>query len=166
MRDFMQGPSYWTDLDAPNLNAELRSGDTEKAGPLKINPYRQSYDYYGAGKRIGILGKALAIFTLYGHLIPGFMLQKLQENPMRAFPLQGRCMSGIFGQGKVLYWHERTNEGFVAEHSKKQFFRNMIDIAGVSISVLLNYQKIRKAYRREYKNLVSPANWERYFGGQ
>lgn len=163
MRDFLQGPSYWADLDAPNLNNELRSGDTEKAMPLTIDPFAESYDYYGARQRIGLFRKALRILTLYGHILPSFILRRLQEMPMRALPFQGRCMSGIFGQERVLYWYPRTNEGFIATHSKRRFFRNLIDLAGVSIAVLRKYNTMRHEYRHEYKMLVSPKQWHDYF---
>ena len=163
MRDFLQGPSYWAQLDAPALNNELRSGDTEKAMPLEIDAFSESYDYYDTSRPTGLFRKALRILTLYGHIVPSILLRRLQEMPMRALPFQGRCMSGIFGQERVLYWYQRTNEGFIATHSKRMFFRNLLDLAGASFAVLLKFNTVRHEYRREYKKLVTPKQWHDYF---
>jgi hypothetical protein len=137
------------------FNADLRKGDADQ--PKQVNATAHPYVH-----RASRLRKFAQLLTLNGHLLPKLLMKSAPS--MRSFPLQHRAVAGVFREPRVLYLNESTNEGYVAEHSKKKFFRNLVDLAKTSLEVVRHYEETRQAYADAYPNLVSPDYWKKHFG--
>ncbi len=157
MRDFMRGPALLNDMRFSEFNATLRKGDNEQ--PKQVNATSQAYVH-----RPSRLRKAAQLLTLNGHLLPGWLMKSAAG--LRSLPLQHRAIAGVFRERKVLYLNEATNEGYVAEHSKQKFFRNLLDLATTGLLVAQHYEEVRHAYAEAYAGLVSADYWTKHFAVQ
>jgi GT2 family glycosyltransferase len=162
MQDFLKGPEWWKNLDLTTLNADLRARDTEVPKALPFDVRRDCVDYYTTGYAGSRLRWLAQLLTLNGHLLPRAALRR--GGRRRWLPLQRRGYSAVFAQLEVVYWYEPTGEGFVAQHSKPQFFRNLRQLLGTSLELLRHYPRVRDEYRAAYPDMVSPAAWRRRFG--
>jgi GT2 family glycosyltransferase len=163
IRDFLRGPKFWEDTDLATLHRELRSNDDETLGSLGFDIRAATVEYDASTRQAGLLGRAARNMTLNGHLLPRWLIRRIQSTPMRAVDVQTRAPAATFCQERVLCWYPPTGEGFVVEHSKRKFFTNLARLLVLSIRLMGRYRAVREAYIEAYPAMVKPQYWERYF---
>jgi GT2 family glycosyltransferase len=154
VKDVSEGPSFWLDnMDASRVRKSVGAfSPAEKMQPID----RGQYDVVYGSPFESRLRKFFRIATLNGFLLPGFMLKDGVMFQHKSF--RGNLRE-IFRYKRVLYEYEPTHMGYVAEHSKKEFFSVSWDFVKASWGLMLNYRSLQSLYNNHLQELTSRGFW-------
>lgn len=154
--DFMKGPKYFEDdIDATKARkkvAEIR--ELEFLKPME-GVSKQEFETHF----LGLFWKYARKFTLNGHLVPEFMLDKSERFADKRYSMERT----FFLAKNVTYVDPETNTGFTIPQSKKKYFKNLAKATKLSAEYLLRHKKVKKQYQDNYAKMCSPEAWNRRF---
>lgn len=160
LRHVAEGPSFFREnLDLLEVRTEIgRWQPSEKLQPvdrsgMKLRAARHS--------REGALHRAWRFATLQGFLLPRAFLRNRVQVQEKSF--YGRA-SAAFRHRRVLYEHVPTNTGYVAEHDRRLFFREIRACAAALVAFSRRMPELRREYERALPQLASREFWRSVYG--
>jgi GT2 family glycosyltransferase len=155
---FLEGPKAWMAIDHSALHDELRTCAEEKPGPLTpdlaaIAPRRPRH------KALRAFGFVFALTTLGGALVPS----RLRLGGYGVAPIDARAVGVATLRNRVLYRHDRLDEGYVVERDNKRFMRLLRETSVAVLAIARNYKRLKREYRAAYPAMVSTEAWESRF---
>ena len=155
---FLEGPKAWMAIDHSALHDELRVCAEEKPGPLTpelaaIAPRRPRH------KVLRVFGFVFALLTLGGALVP----KRLRLGGYGVAPIDARAVGVATLRNRVLYRHDRLDEGYVVERDNARFFALLRKTAAAVLAIARNYKRLKREYRAAYPAMVSTEAWEARF---
>ena len=157
----MIGPKFWTEnMDMskirPLIGSFTPAEKMEKVDLANISAIRADYDE-------SALKKIIRIITLNGFLLPSFCIKDdivYQEKSFRAW------FRALFLHKKVLYYYEPSGLGYIAEHNKKLFFKELFSFGWQSMRFIFKYNKLKKEYQEALPYLTSEEFWREVYKGE
>jgi glycosyltransferase involved in cell wall biosynthesis len=158
VQELLRGPRHWLTLDQAALHERVGAFAIERAAPLgaelaRVEPMRVPA---GAGR---ILAALASIVTLGGHLLP----RRFDRSPLRAVPIQHRVLGASPGHAAILYRDTTGAFGFVATRDRRRFLRLFGDMLLTAVRIRRRFERVRKAYRDAYPEMVSDDYWRTQF---
>jgi GT2 family glycosyltransferase len=155
---FLDGPKAWATIDHSALHDELRVCAEEKPGPLlpdlaAIAPRLPRH------KLLRVGGFVFALLVLGGALIP----KRLRLGGHGVAPIDARAVGVATLRNRVLYRHDRLDEGYVVERDNARFFRLLRETTAAVFAIARNYKRLKREYRAAYPEMVSTEAWEARF---
>lgn len=155
--DFMKGPAYFEDdIDASEARKKVANlRELEFLKPVEEGVSKQEFETYFAG----LFWKYARKFTLNGHIIPEFMLDKSERFVDKRYSME----RNFFLADHVTYVDPETNTSFTIPQSKRKYFKNLAKATKLSAEYLLKHKKIKKQYQDNYERMCSPDAWQKRF---
>lgn len=158
IEDFMKGPSYWrNDLDASEARSAIaKFGNDEKLRYIN----KGEYDLHFEDMHESYFRKLLRILTLNGFLLPSFFVNKnvvFQEKGFRA------NFREVFLHRRVLYLHTPSSQGYIAEYSKKRFFKESFRFSKKVFELWKSSKDLRGSYNKELPKMTSEEFWNEVY---
>ncbi len=155
---FLEGPKAWMVIDHSALHDDLRTCAEEKPGPLApdlavIASRRPRH------KVLRVFGFLFALLTLGGALVPS----RLRLGGYGVAPIDARAVGVATLRNRVLYRHDRLDEGYVVERDNTRFFRLLRETSSAVVAIARNYKRLKREYRAAYREMVSTESWEARF---
>jgi hypothetical protein len=150
----MKGPKFWTEnMDMskirPLIGSFAPSEKMEKINLAEYEPLR--VDYHESKIR-----KLFRIVTLNGFLLPSCCIKDdvvYQEKSFRAW------FRAVYRHKKVLYYYEPNGLGYIAEHNKKLFFKELFSFGWQALKFVVKYNTLKKAYQKALPHMTSEKFW-------
>jgi galactofuranosylgalactofuranosylrhamnosyl-N-acetylglucosaminyl-diphospho-decaprenol beta-1,5/1,6-galactofuranosyltransferase len=155
---FLEGPEAWMRIDHSALHDELRTCAEEKPGPLPADlaaiPPRRPRP-----KVLRAFGFLFAVLLVGGTIVP----KRLRLRGWGVAPIDARAVGIATLRDRVLYRHDRLDEGYVVERDNKRFFALLRATVATMTTVARRYGRLKRAYRAAYPEMVSTEAWEARF---
>jgi GT2 family glycosyltransferase len=154
----LQGPIFWTNnLDTSNVRTQLNSfKPSENMENIDLTNYK--FKKTKMSKNIFI--RIFQLCTLNGFLLPSFCLKN--EIAYAEKSKSGRFRK-IYGYKKVLYYYKATKKGYIAEHNKTLFYKELFSFAWQAAKFIFKFQKLRKEYQQSLSYLTSEKFWREVY---
>jgi galactofuranosylgalactofuranosylrhamnosyl-N-acetylglucosaminyl-diphospho-decaprenol beta-1,5/1,6-galactofuranosyltransferase len=155
---FLEGPKAWMAIDHSALHDELRACVEEKPGPLPADlaaiPPRRPRP-----KVLRAFGFLFAVLLGGGTVVPA----RLRLRGYGVAPIDARAVGVATLRDRVLYRHDRLDEGYVVERDNKRFFALLRETIATMVTVARRYGRLKREYRSAYAEMVSTEAWEDRF---
>ncbi len=153
--DVLKGPGFWTqDMDMREKRAEVQAfGGLEKMLPIDrtlLSEMRRPAHHESKLRRL------VRRATLNGFLLPGFMLRNEVAFQHKGF---AGTLREVFRFRRVLYEHQPSQTGYVAQHDKRQFFTALFDFLVKLTRFAVYAERLRRDYRAKIPVMTSEAFW-------
>ncbi|MBW4648111.1 MAG: glycosyltransferase [Kastovskya adunca ATA6-11-RM4] len=162
--DFLQGPDYLKNTNPEEKNLEiLKMGEKAVKNPDMPFIYGKYSDSIHESENS--IHRLFRLITLNGHLLPSFFFysdQRLVEKGYKIAPIQGYRPINAFRAKKVLYYNLSTQEGFVVQLARGEFFKILKNIVVLAFILLFKFPTISSLYRQTLPELTNKAFWENY----
>jgi GT2 family glycosyltransferase len=158
MKDFLAGPREWMKIDHSTKHDELRQVQEEKASPLSADLLKLGFSP-PKRKAIRLIGFMMSPLLGGGRWLPRF----LRTTKIGVAQIDVRAVGLAIRHDKILYRHPRFDEGFICERDADRFARIQREVFSTTWQLLRSYNSLKKAYRRDYAELVSSESWKKRF---
>lgn len=155
-----EGPDFWTNNIDMSKVRPLLSKMTEGERPAPMVLPRDSVQKH---KRENWLRTLARILTLNGFLLPEMFIRNRTLLEPKQFT--GRPYA-VFRNRRVAYVLPNSNLGYIVEHDKKRFFKDLRAFISEIIKLQKNYGKLYAAYRKRLPELTSEAFWRDIYKDQ
>ena len=159
VEDFLKGPKYIENLNGEQSLKE-HCAKNEKLIPLSEIPYPNAakddpYDY----ESLNIFQKLIYVFTINGHLLPNFLLRNYPSViAYDWFFVPGKN----FRRKKLIAVNENGRTGNVREMDRKRCFELIDRYVTVMGRYRRYHEKVEKAYRKQFKEMITEKFWKEY----
>jgi len=155
---FLEGPQAWMAIDHSALHDELRTCAEEKPAPLpgelaSISPKRPR------PKVLRAFGFLFAVVLVGGTILP----PRFRLGGYGVAPIDARAVGVATLRNRVLYRHDRLDEGYVVERDNARFFALLRLTFNTMFTVAKRYKRLKREYRSAYPEMVSTEAWEARF---
>ncbi|MEY2740862.1 MAG: hypothetical protein RL283_964 [Actinomycetota bacterium] len=160
MRAYLAGPGHLAALDHGAFHDEIRVVAEERPRPLDaaLSAVPRSRPL---PKVVRLVGFLLAVPLLGGYLLP----RALRSGRLRTAPIDSRAVGLAVRHDRILYRHDRLDEGFVCERDRRRFFLLLGEVARVVVDLARHSRRVRREWRAAYPTLVGADAWRRRFAG-
>lgn len=158
MRQFLEGPEKWGDIDHAALHDRLRQVTEEKAGPLPPDLAAMPLNKVHS-KPVRLVGFVLALLLRGGSLIP----RRLRSSSPGVVPIDVRAVGVALRHDTIVYRHPRIDEGYLCHRDRERFRRLEREVFAVTWRLFRTYKSLRTRYRDAYPRMVSDESWEKLF---
>ncbi|GAB7218006.1 glycosyltransferase family protein [Dickeya oryzae] len=141
VEDVMKGPEYWIDnIDMSEIRKKIGEYPyQEKMQPICLSDYR-----FSLPKNKRSRSKTLIRWMfLNGYLLPQVAFNKSKVLLPKGFRAN---FSSVFRAKDILYYYEPLKIGYIAKHSKKYFFLNLIRFIRIVLKYNSNYSGLKRKY--------------------
>lgn len=157
VRDVLKGPTFWeNNVDMADVRKHLSQiAPGEKCEALQIPTDAE----YGPSLHESKKRRFVRILTLNGFLLPTFLLKNKTVIEPKSFHAVFRH---VFRYKRIVYvTPEKT--GYIAEHNKKKFFKNLSDWGQASFDFYFQFNKMKAEYKNSRTYLTSEIFWRKIF---
>lgn len=155
VRDFLKGPGWLMRQDGEALNrALIRDGyraqdlDTLDMG-FDQRAYEISREDYGQGS-----SRIKRIFTMNGLLLP--------TKGDNIAPMSAVRGVHFYRRRRVMNYEDMSNQAFITQRSFMQTATAVLRILQTAAVVCMEYERAKKAYKKNGKRLMTLKYWKRY----
>jgi GT2 family glycosyltransferase len=158
MRAYLAGPAHLAALDHGAFHDAIRVVAEERPAPLgpELAAVGRSRPRPRALRLLGFLA---AVPLLGGYLLP----RALRSRRLRTAPIDSRAVGLAVRHDRILYRHDRLDEGFVCERDRRRFFLLLGEVGRVVLDLARHQRRLRRDWRAAYPGLVSADAWRRRF---
>ena len=159
MKDFLAGPEAWMKIDHAAKHDQVRQVSEEKAAPLTEDLLALGFTNPNT-KLVRLAGFIISPLTGAGRWLPSFVKTKktgVAQIDVRAVGLAVR-------HDTILYRHPRFDEGFICQRDTARFRTIQREVFRTTWQLARTYNKLKKAYRAAYPELVSTESWKKRCG--
>lgn len=157
----MEGKNFWyKNMDMseirPLINSFTPFEKMEKINLADFEPIRVDYNE-------SKLKKLIRIVTLNGFLLPSFLIKDevvYQDKSFRAW------IRALYRHKKVLYFYEPSGLGYIAEHNKGLFFKELSAFGVQAIKFIFKYKNLKKEYKDALPYMTSEEFWREVYKGE
>lgn len=158
MKDFLAGPNEWMKIDHSAKHDELRQVQEEKASVLNDDLLKLGFTPT-KHKAIRLVGFMMSPLFGGGRWLPRIARTK----KIGVAQIDVRAVGLAIRHDKILYRHPRFEEGFICERDAKRFAIIQKEVFSTTMQLLRSYKSLKKAYRKQYQELVSTESWKKRF---
>lgn len=158
MKDFLAGPNEWMKIDHSAKHDELRQVQEEKASVLNDDLLKLGFTPT-KHKAIRLVGFMMSPLFGGGRWLPRIARTK----KIGVAQIDVRAVGLAIRHDKILYRHPRFEEGFICERDAKRFAIIQKEVFSTTMQLLGSYKSLKKAYRKQYQELVSTESWKKRF---
>lgn len=158
MKDFLAGPNEWMKIDHSAKHDELRQVQEEKASVLNDDLLKLGFTPT-KHKAIRLVGFMMSPLFGGGRWLPRIARTK----KIGVAQIDVRAVGLAIRHDKILYRHPRFEEGFICERDEKRFATIQKEVFSTTMQLLRSYKSLKKAYRKQYQELVSTESWKKRF---
>lgn len=154
----MEGKNFWyKNMDMseirPLINSFTPFEKMEKINLADFEPIRVDYNE-------SKLKKLIRIVTLNGFLLPSFLIKDqvvYQDKSFRAW------IRALYRNKKVLYYYEPNGLGYIAEHNKGLFFKELLVFSIQALKFIFKYKNLKKEYKEALPYMTSEKFWREVY---
>lgn len=155
VRDFCKGPEWLMQQDSESLHKEIMAAGYRGADLSELNiPF--DYTMYESSKVNNDTKKKklIRILTMNGMLF--------SSKGINVVPMAGARPTNFYRKSEVLNYDVTSNKGFVTRKNYKEFVRCMHNLLKCVLYVNVNYEKAKKMYQTNGKNLRTLKFWNKF----
>lgn len=161
LKDVMKGPEFWkSNIDMFEVRKLVTSlQPNEKMLPIKLDEIMP----IGAKYHESRFERFLRTITLNGFLLPSFLIKNevvYQDKSFRAW------IRALYRHKKVLYFYEPNGLGYIAEHNKGLFFKELSAFGVQAIKFIFKYKNLKKEYKDALPYMTSEEFWREVYKGE
>lgn len=154
----IQGPQFWRDnMDMSKIRPIISSfSPNEKMLEINLDDIKAKRVNYHESK----LEKIIRIITLNGFLLPSFLIKDevvYQDKSFRAW------FRALYRHKKVLYFYEPSGLGYIAEHNKGLFFKELLVFSIQALKFIFKYKNLKKEYKEALPYMTSEKFWREVY---
>ena len=161
MEDFLKGPSFIENLKADEYHLSLMRSQEKKLEDKRDKFVSSKYNSF---VRNNIFRKILIFLTLNGHILPSFLIKKGDSPYDEGYviePLHSNRLDVLFRKETALYYEPTTGKGIEYKIDRKQFFSLLFKGLKNLFLIMINYNKLQRAYKNSFNIITSERFWKK-----
>ena len=154
----MKGPNFFANnMDMSEIRKTISSiSNAEKMIPIRRADYKLIYK----ASRISKWRTLKRKLTLNGFLLPQSMIRNRTIFQHKSFHA---CLNTAYRNKKILHVYEPYEIGYLAQHDKKLFFRELARFIVNGFEWLINFKKIRNNYNSAWGRMTDESFWRNVY---